>query len=255
MSSFFSLFTFFSTGYGVLLTMILTLSLLVIWDWRLMLGMIVVVQLAVSTLMIQFHQIDPTWMALQLLIQIFCALMLAISIIQMSTTSSLRRRNNLVMHLLLALLLVVTWWLLQIDLPLPMLNAAIRHLFLWLAVVALILLSIGNDPISLGSGLLIWCIPLHGLAVLFVPIPSLLALVGLMTLLIGLACSYLVLTDRNPALSPPKQALMRLRPRDPSSGGAGIQQPIPVTTGRTLRSAPSDARSVPASEAQIANKG
>jgi hypothetical protein len=232
MNSFFSWFTIFTTGYGVLLTMALTLSLLVIWDWRLMLAVVIVLQLAVGTLMVTFHNVEPRWMFIQWIVLLFSCATLALSVMQMRSTTLLRRRNNLVMHLLLAPLLIAAWWLLQIDLPLPELNSAARQLFLWLAVVALVQLSIGDDPTSIGVGLLIWCIPLHALAALFTPIPSLLALIGLLELLIGLVCAYLVIADRNPALTPPKQALMVVRDRNRGIKQEATQQPIPVTRGR-----------------------
>lgn len=237
MSSFFSLFNFFSTGYGVLLTMALVLALLVVWEWRLMLSVIVIVQLAVGTLMITFHSVDPRLMFAQLSVLLISCVTLAISVAQMRSTTLVRRRNNLVMHLLLAPLLVAAWWLLQVDLPLPELNSAVRHLFLWLAVVALVELSIGNDPMSIGVGLLIWCIPTYALAALYTPIPVVLALIGALELLIGLTCSYLVIVDRNPALSPPKQALMHLRDRSRSAQQSINQQPIPVPKNRTARPA------------------
>lgn len=237
MSGFFSLFSFFATGYGVIFTMALVLSLLVIWDWRLMLTVVLIVQLAVGTLMVAFHHVDTRWMVVQLLMMLISCATLAISVMQMHSTTLLRRRNNLMMHLLLAPLLITAWWLLQVDLPLPELNSAVRQLFLWLAVAALIELSIGNDPMSIGVGLLIWCIPMHALATLFTPIPSLLALIGLLELLIGFSCAYLVIADRNPALLPAKQALVFVRDRNRSTQPSATQQPIPVNRGRTARSA------------------
>lgn len=231
MSGIFSLFSFFATGYGVLFTMALVLALLVAWEWRVMLVIVVILQLAVGTLMVRFHNANPNWMLVQLIAMLISCASLSISVLQMRSTTLVRRRTNLVLHLLLAPLLVAGWWLLQVDLPLPELNPALRQLFLWLAVVALVELSISNDPMSIGVGLLIWCIPLHALAVLFTPIPTLLALIGLLELLLGLACAYLIIADRNPALSPPKQALMLLRNRNaqPSPN----QQPIPVPKGRS----------------------
>ena len=231
MSGIFSLFSFFATGYGVLFTMALVLALLVAWEWRVMLVIVVILQLAVGTLMVRFHSANPNWMLVQLIAMLISCASLSISVLQMRSTTLVRRRTNLELHLLFAPLLVAGWWLLQVDLPLPELNPALRQLFLWLAVVALVELSIGNDPMSIGVGLLIWCIPLHALAVLFTPIPTLLALIGLLELLLGLACAYLIIADRNPALSPPKQALMLLRNRNaqPSPN----QQPIPVPKGRS----------------------
>lgn len=231
MSGFFSLFGFFATGYGVLLTMALTASLLAIWDWRMMLPVIVIVQLAVGTLLVTFHDVAPRWMLVQLVVMIFCCAMLGLSVVQMRSTTLLRRRNNLMMHLLLAPLLVAAWWLLKIDIPIDGLNGVLRQLFVWLAAVAIVQMSIGSDPMSVGVGLLIWCIPLQALAVRFTPIPTLMAMIGLMELMIALACAYLVLTDRNPALAPPKQPLVLVRDRNrPSAPSAPA--PIPVTRPR-----------------------
>ncbi|MFN8444624.1 MAG: hypothetical protein U0175_27815 [Caldilineaceae bacterium] len=232
MGGFFSLFGFLGTGYGVLFTMALTLSLLAIWEWRVMLAVIVLVQLAIGTLMIRFQGTEPRWMGVQLVVMIFCCAMLALSVLDMQSTTLLRRRSNLGLHLLLIPLLICAWWLLKIDLPLEGLNPVLRQLLMWLALIALVQMSVGSDPMSVGVGLLIWCIPLQALAVRFAPIPALLAMIGVMELVIALACAYLVLTDRNPALSPPRQPLMLLRDRNRAATQSG-PAPIPVTRPRS----------------------
>ncbi len=243
MTTFFSLLSFFATGYGVLITMILAGAMLVLWDWRLMLGTLLVVQLSVATQMVVFHQVAERWMIVQSAVMLLSCSMLAISAQQMRTTALLRRRNNMGIQLLIAPLLVGAWWLLQIDLSLPMLNPALRQLFLWLAVVALALLSLGNEPLSVGVGLLLWCVPLQAIAVLFVPIPVVIALLGLMELILGLACAYLLVTDRNPALTPQKTTALTLRSRTVTATGA-----VPSSSFGSQRLRPS-ARAAAASAA------
>lgn len=197
-----------------------------------MLAVIVLVQLAIGALMVRFQQIEPSWMGVQLVVIIFCCVMLALSVLEMQSTTLLRRRSNLGLHLLLIPLLICAWWLLKIDLPIEGLNPVLRQLLMWLALIALVQMSVGSDPMSVGVGLLIWCIPLQALAVRFAPIPTLLAMIGVMELVIALACAYLVLTDRNPSLAPPKQPLMLLRDRNRSAAQSG-PAPIPVTRPRS----------------------
>jgi hypothetical protein len=56
----------------------------------------------------------------------------------------------------------------------------------------------GNSPFFTAVALLLWCIPVQSVAATVVAIPSLIAVIGILELLVALACSYLILTEEHP---------------------------------------------------------
>jgi hypothetical protein len=228
---FWAAFQFFSTGYGVLFTMVIAGWMLTVWDWPFTLPALILIQLSAATLLITFHAIPQQWMFVQLGLIIISSLLLAFSAGEARFTAPLRHRNTLGLQLIVSAILVTAWWMLDIDIALPVLNSALRHLFVWLAVVALVMLGMANDPMSVGIAILLWCIPIHGIAVLFTPIPVILALFGLMELALSFACAYLIVVDRNLSLFQALRKGISKTSSRPLLSRPDLEQPAASPTG------------------------
>jgi hypothetical protein len=97
------------------------------------------------------------------------------------------------------ILLLVSWQLFDLNLRLPLLTPAISRLMVWLALCALVMFSLSDAPFFTGVALLLWSIPMQAFVEVLVPGHSLSVLIGIMEIVMALACSYLIMVDVAPA--------------------------------------------------------
>jgi hypothetical protein len=83
-----------------------------------------------------------------------------------------------------------------VNLPLPVKNTQLTDLFVWLALCTLVLLGLSDNPLFSTVALLMWLIPVQVVTAVIVNSPALVALIGMLTLLLALAGSYLVLVEQ-----------------------------------------------------------
>ncbi|MBX3010147.1 MAG: hypothetical protein KF832_01525 [Caldilineaceae bacterium] len=191
-------FDFFASGFGILLIGAIAISMLLVWDWRLFLAGVWIIQLGVSVVVTRLYNVNLEWMQVQMLVMTLCIAMLFLSAQQVRFALPYQRPGSWLVRALAVTLLLICWRLLPMALDLPIVTPAMDQLFFWLGICALIMLGLGDAPLSTGVALLLWLIPVQAFIQLLLPEFRLFVLIGMVQLLSTLACSYLILTARLP---------------------------------------------------------
>jgi hypothetical protein len=169
--------------------------LIILWDWRLFLPGLALIQYGVGQILVYRYGVPGQWLAVYFWVIVLAALILALSPLQMGRYQPAERSGNPLFRGLILLLLAVIVYTLQPDLPLPVLDVATARLLLWLVACAFLVLALTEGALFTGIGLLLWFIPLQSLTAVILPLPSLIALWGILQLVVMLACSYLSLAE------------------------------------------------------------
>jgi hypothetical protein len=193
---------FFATGPGVLAIGTVATMIFLLWEWRFALFGLFVIQLGVAALAVRVQELSVQTAGVQVLVMGLCTLMLGLSAQQMQARNRFRAPGSWLLRLMALLLLLVSWRLFDLNLSIPLLVPVVARLFVWLALCSLILLSLSDTPLFSGVALLLWCIPMQVIVEILVPGHSLFVLIGMMEIVLTLACSYLVLVDLAPAVQP-----------------------------------------------------
>lgn len=195
------LLNFFATGQGVLLLGLMAGLIVLLWDWRVALISLVVIQVGVAVLLTQVQAVSGQTMFVQTLIMALCATMIATAGLQVQLRRSGRQSGGWLFRLLVLFLLGVALYWLDLSLFLPEIAPAISRIFGWIALIALIMLSLGDNPVFTITALLIWCALGQALAAIYAPAPEIMVAIGVMELVLGLTASYLLLAERLPQLA------------------------------------------------------
>lgn len=195
------LLDFFATGQGVLLLGLLAGLIVLLWDWRVALLSLVIIQIGVAVLLTQVEAVSGQVMFVQTLIMALCATMIATAALQVQLRRSGRQSGGWLFRLLVLSLLGIALYWLDLSLFLPEVAPAISRIFGWIALIALIMLSLGDNPVFTITALLIWALLGQALAAIYAPAPEIMVAIGLMELVLGLTASYLLLAERLPHLA------------------------------------------------------
>lgn len=169
----------------------------VLWDWRIALPGILFVQLGTSILVGTVYGLPAPWPAVHLAVQFLACLILLLSILQ---TSNVQVRNSgefssrLFRLLILGIAALMVWRATE-GIELPRLEDATKLLFIWFAAVALITLGMTETALFGGIGLLLWLIPVQAFLSVLFPLPAVIVLLGILQILVALACSFLLLAE------------------------------------------------------------
>jgi hypothetical protein len=193
---------FFTSGLGVLSLGTLAALILLLWDWRLALASLLVIQVGVAALAVRIEGLPVAWAGVQLGVITLCVLLLGLSAYQVPTRQILRPPGGWLLRLLVLVLLLVSWRAFDLNVTVPLLAPAVGRLFVWLALCALLLLSLGDSPLYTGLALLLWCIPVQAIVEVFVPGHNLFVLIGMAEIALALTCSYLLLVAAAPVPQP-----------------------------------------------------
>lgn len=193
---------FFASGLGIVLIGATALLTILLWEWRLTLIGIMVIQVGVAILVSKVHALALQWASVQLLVTALAVLMLLLSAQQVRPALGQQRPGSWPVRLSAAILLVISWQFLDVDFALPIVAPQIAQLFLWLALCGLVLLGLSDTPFFTGIALLLWFMPIQALIEILLPQYRLFIFIGMLELLVLLACSYLMLAQRLPALRP-----------------------------------------------------
>lgn len=169
----------------------------VLWDWRVALPGILIVQLGTSALVGTVYGLPAPWPAVHLGVQVLACLILLLSILQ---TSHVQVRNtgefsSRLFRLLVLGIAALLVWAASEGIELPLLEDATKVLFIWFAAVALITLGVTESALFGGVGLLLWLIPVQALLSILFPLPAVIVLLGILQILVALACSFLLLAE------------------------------------------------------------
>lgn len=193
-----ALLNFFATGQGVLTLGILAALIVLLWDWRVALLSLVLIQIGVATLLTEIEGVSGQVMLVQTLIMALSAMMVAIAALQVHLRRSGRQSGGWLFRLLVLSLLGIALYSLDLSVVLPDVAPAIARIFGWIALIALIMLSLGDNPVFTTTALLIWCVLGQAMAALYAPAPEVMITIGLLELVLGLTASYLLLAEELP---------------------------------------------------------
>jgi hypothetical protein len=124
--------------------------------------------------------------------------MLAVSALQVQITRTGRQSGGWFFRLLVLALIGVAVWSLNLRLSLPEVAPAIAMLIGWLGLLAIMMLSLGDNPLFTTVALLQWCILGYALATVYAPFPTVLFAIGIAELVLALTASYLLVAERIP---------------------------------------------------------
>jgi hypothetical protein len=193
---------FFTTGFGVLTLAALAASIFLLWEWRLALVALILIQTGVAALMVSVHGLPTEWAAVQIMVVLLCALLLALSAQYIRDRQATRPPGPLLLRLMVLVLLLASWRVFDLQLSIPLLNPPVTRLFLWLGLCALTTLALSDSPFFTGVALLVWCVPIQAIVELLVPGHNLFVVIGMVEIVVTLACSYLLLVDLTPEPKP-----------------------------------------------------
>ncbi len=198
MDQLFETLSFFATGGALMLAGVIAALMIVIWDWRIALGGLLFVQVTVSTLAVRIYGAESQWAAVEMAVTLLCALILGLSAAQVPNSWSVRQSANWLVRLLAVGLFYLIWRQIDVGLTLPGFAPLVVDFFSWLALVALLMVGLSDNPFFTAIALLIWFLPVHSVIHEVLPHPMVAVLIGGLKLLLALACSYLTLADRVP---------------------------------------------------------
>ena len=170
---------------------------LVLWDWRVALPGLLLVQLGIGGITGSVYGLPPPWPAVHFGVLLLASLILMLSILQ---TSSVRvdhsgEFSSVLFRFLIMGLAALLVWKAGGSIALPLLSDATKALFLWLAVLAILTLGLTETALFGGIALHLWLIPVQAFLSVLFPLPALIIPMGILQLLVALAVSYLLLSE------------------------------------------------------------
>lgn len=189
---------FFASGLGLLIIGATAVLIILLWDWRVTLCGLVIIQSGVIVLVVKVYQLPLMWSNVQLLVSTFAAGMLALSARQITTALYLHRPGSWLVRLCAVILLIVGWQFVEVEVTIPLLTPQITQLFLWLTVCSFVLMGLSDSPLHIGVALLFWFIPIQVLVEILLPGYGLFVQIGIVELFVALTCSYLLLAQHKP---------------------------------------------------------
>jgi hypothetical protein len=196
METFFGWLSFFAGARGAVIIGMVTALIIVAWDWRVALSGLLFVQIGVVSAAVVDARLPADWAGVMVVVMGLACLILAMSAQKMIRTTTLYQSGTWQLRALLLAVVYVGWELAQVNLRFPQMTPQLSDLFVWLSLCILIQLGLSNNPLFSSVALLMSLIAVQVIAAIIVNSPSLVALIGTLTLLLALAGSYLVLVEQ-----------------------------------------------------------
>lgn len=196
MDGIFAPLSFFGSASGAIFIGITTAIMIVVWEWRLALLGLMIVQVGVVSASIMSGELPSEWAGVMVIVMALSTLILALSAQRMTRTSSLYQAGTWQLRTLLLGLIYVGWELADFNLPLPGITPPLADLFVWIAMCTLVTLGLSTNPLFSTVALLLWVMLAQIISAVVVESPTLVALIGTLTLLLALAGSYLILVEQ-----------------------------------------------------------
>ncbi len=184
-----------TTNSALLATASLVALAIILWEWRLALVSLLAAQISVVTLAVREFGVASEWGMVQVVVMALCCMILAISAGQRPGGHRMYLAGSTFLRATALALILLTGYLFQFDATLPLLDGRTTQLFAWLAVSALLMLGLGDSALFSAVGLLQWSIVAQAVVEVLLRLPGLVSVIGVLELMIALACSYLILTE------------------------------------------------------------
>jgi uncharacterized membrane protein len=196
MDNLLGLLNFFGSSAGLATIGMTVAALIVVWDWRLALAGLVLVQVGVAAATVALAETSSDWAGVMVAVMLLCALMLAISAQRSGRSLSQFQAGTWQLRALTVGIFFGVWRLANLRLPVPTIDPALVELFVWLTFCMLIMLGLSESPLFTATALLLWLIPAQTVAAILVGAPVVMALIGFLALLLALGGSYLILVEQ-----------------------------------------------------------
>ena len=196
MSQLSGLVAFWGTDNGLTLLGLVAAGMIALWDWRVTLVGLVVIQAGVAAATVTLQTSSSEWAGVVVVVMGLSALMLALSARRPARLVSHFQAGTLSMRGLLLLLLYYSWSMSGLELPLPEIAPQLADLFVWLTLCVLLMLGLSDSPLFTTAGLLLWLIPAQAMVAVLVDASTLVALIGVLSLMLALAGSYLIVVEQ-----------------------------------------------------------
>ncbi len=193
-----------TTPAGLTLTGFVAALSIVLWDWRASLAAAFFVQVAVAAVAVNLLSAPPQWALIQIAVMALACTILGLSAVQsMRHSLSAQQAGSYPLRLMAIVFFTGAWELLGIRPDFLGFGPDVSSAFVWLAVCAALTLGLGVNPFFTAIGLMLWFAPVQAMTAALLGIPALVAMIGILQLLVALACSYLMLAEQAPqALAP-----------------------------------------------------
>jgi hypothetical protein len=196
MDSIFGMLSFLGGSSGPVIVGTATALMIVAWDWRVALLSLFCVQVVVVSAAVAIGQLPSEWAGVMVVVMGLSCLILALSAQRMTRTSTLYQSGTWQLRGLLLALVYVGWTLAGVNVPLPEVDPQLADLLVWLALCMLVMLGLSDNPLFAAVALLMWLISVQVITAVIVNSPALVALIGMLSLLLALAGSYLMLVEQ-----------------------------------------------------------
>lgn len=199
MDGFLAALAIFATPGGLTVIGMIAAAIIVLWDWRFALAGLFFIQVGVTAATVTLQRLPVDWATVTLGVSALACLMLTLSAQRIRYTGSLYQSGTWLQRALILALFWLLWRVAANNITLPEFTPALVQLFAWLVLCLLTILALSENPLFTAVGLLLWLTPVQAVAAVLVGIPVVVALVGLVQIMVALACSYLVLIEQIPA--------------------------------------------------------
>ncbi len=190
----------FASTMGLALTGMIAAAIVVVWDWRAALIGLFIVQLSVATVSVLVENVPAQWALIQTAVIGLSCMILALSAYRAQSSPSLYQSGTWLLRAAALVLAFVGWRFIVDRINLPVIHPLEIRLFVWLALCSAIMLGMGDSPLFNAVALLLWCLAVQGFISVLLAIPALVAIIGILEILVALACSYLILAEQLPAV-------------------------------------------------------
>jgi hypothetical protein len=185
----------FASAPGLLLLATLAAAIPLVWDWRVAIGALVLLQVATAMMLAHLHGTPALLTVGQLVAGLVAGGVLLLA--QLARGADLTRRQpaSWLLRLLAVGFVVLAWWFADPGIGLPMMSQPEVDILVWIAICALIVTTLSTDPLFVAVAMLLWLLPGYAIAIVLLPTSGMPALLGIAEILVALACSYLLLTQ------------------------------------------------------------
>ena len=172
---------------------------LVLWDWRVALPGLLIVQLGIGGIIGSAYALPAPWPAVHFGVLFLSCVIFLLSILQTNSVQvdHTGEFSSIVFRTLVLGIAALLVWRADAEITLPLLSDMTKFLFLWLTALALLTLGLAESALFGGIALLLWMIPVQAFLSILFPLPAVIVPLGILQLLVALSCSYLLLAEDN----------------------------------------------------------
>ena len=185
----------FASGPGLLILAALAGLIPLVWDWRVTVAALVTLHVAVTLMLAHLHGTPALLTVSQLVATLVTGSLLALAQWVRRAEPPSRQPANWLVRSMAVGFVVLAWWFVDPGIGLPMMSQPEVDILVWMAVCALIVMTLTVDPLFAGAALLLWLLPAYAFSIVLLPTTGMPALLGITEILVALACGYLILTQ------------------------------------------------------------